>query len=211
VSSSRPSPRLLLTQASAALFVTATVLIPATGCLSGNSPQQPPAARQQQPPDQHQQQRQQAKALAQHEAAARDELALIPPPNKRRYLGLPSSDAWVNPLLRVHPDTVTLRIIFPRSTGSPLDGGSSMLHPADARRQELEVRMADLPEALAAIPDYSWPYGRVVAVIESPAADRRDRADVRRNVETTMKMLNDLGVETEELSATTSSSGAQPR
>jgi hypothetical protein len=176
-------------------------MLSASGCRAPSAEQESSAALRQQNQEQRRQQKQQAQALAQHEASARDELALVPPPNKRRYLGMQNADAWANPLLRVHRDSVTLRIIFPQRTGSPLDGGSSMLHPAAARKQELEVRMSDLPEALSAIPDYSWPYGRVIAVVESAAADRRDRADVRRNVETTMKMLNDLGIETEDLSA----------
>jgi hypothetical protein len=181
-------------------FAFVCAMLAATGCRAPSADQESAAARRQQIQDQRRQQKQQAQALSQHEAAARDELALLPPPNKRRYIGLQNADAWANPLLRVHRDSVTLRIIFPQTTGSPFDGGSSMLHPAAARKQELEVRMSDLPEALSAIPEYSWPYGRVIAVVESAAADRRDRADVRRNIETTVKMLNDLGIETEDLS-----------
>ena len=73
-----------------------------------------------------------------------------------------------------------------------------MLHPVDARRQELDVRLQDLPEALAAVPDFSWPYGRVVAVEESPTAARQDRAQVRRNVEVIMQMLNNLDIVVDE-------------
>jgi hypothetical protein len=87
-----------------------------------------------------------------------------------------------------------MRIIFPQTTGNPLDGGSSLLHPAAARKQVVDVRLADLPDALAAIPAYSWPYGRVVAVQESPAAARQDRVQTRRTEEATMQMLNDLGI-----------------
>jgi hypothetical protein len=69
-----------------------------------------------------------------------------------------------------------------------------MMHPAGARKRELELRLSDLPEALAALPEDSWPYGRVIALEEEPMAPRPDRIQVRRNVETTIQLLNDLGV-----------------
>jgi len=75
------------------------------------------------------------------------------------------------------------------------------LHPAAARRQVLEIRMSDLPEALAAVPDFSWPYGRVVAIEESPTASRQDRAQIRRNVEKAIRIVNDLDVVVDEWSA----------
>ena len=42
------------------------------------------------------------------------------------------------------------------------------------------------------------PYGRVVAVEESPAAPRAERVAIRRNVEATIQILNDLGVVVDE-------------
>jgi hypothetical protein len=116
-----------------------------------------------------------------------------------------SSDGWANPFITIHRDTVELRIIFPPTTGSPIDGGSSMLHPAAARKQVVDVRLADLPDALAAVPAYAWPYGRVVAVEESAVAARKDRAQVRRTDEFTMPMLNDLGVVVDEWSGNANS------
>jgi hypothetical protein len=145
-------------------------------------------------------QQQQARALAKHEATARASLENIPTPFKRRYLNVHSTDAWENPFLTVRRDTLTLRVIFPQQTSSALDSGT-MLHPAAARKQELEIRLADLPDALAAIPDFAWPYGRVVAIEESPAAARQDRAQVRRNVETAIRIVNDLDVVVDEWNA----------
>ena len=145
---------------------------------------------------------QQAQLLAKKENADRDEVNLVPPPSKGRYLSVHSADGWANPFLTVHRDTVELRIMFPPSTGSPVDGGSSLLHPAAARKQTVDVRLNDLPDALAAIPSYAWPYGRVVAVEESEAAKRQDRAQVRRTEETTMKVLNDLGIVVDEWNST---------
>jgi hypothetical protein len=150
-----------------------------------------------QQPTPRQLQQQQARALAKKEAAARVSLEEIPPPSKHLYVNVHSTDAWQNPFLTVHRDTLTLRVIFPQQTSSALDAGT-LLHPAAARRQELEVRMSDLPEALSAVPDFSWPYGRVVAIEESPTASRQDRAQVRRNVEQAIRMVNDLDVVVDE-------------
>ena len=138
--------------------------------------------------------KQQQKVLATKENTDRDEINQVPPPSKSRYLAVRTAEAWANPFLTIHRDTVELRIMFPSTTGSPVDGGSSLLHPAAARKQTVDVRLTDLPDALAAIPSYAWPYGRVVAVEESEAAKRQDRAQVRRTEEATMQVLNDLGV-----------------
>jgi hypothetical protein len=153
-----------------------------------------------QPPTPRQLEQQQARALAKTEATARESLENIPPPLKHRYVNVHSTDAWQNPFLTVRRDTLTLRIIYPQQTSSALDAGT-LLHPAAARRQVLEIRMSDLPEALAAIPDFSWPYGRVVAIEESPTASRQDRAQVRRNVEKTIRIVNDLDVVVDEWSS----------
>ncbi len=149
--------------------------------------------------------KQDAQAWMQKENVDRTEVNAIPPPSKGRYLAVHTEDGWSNPFLTVHRDTVELRIMFPPTAGSPLDGGSSLLHPAAARKQTLDLRLADLPDALAAIPSYAWPYGRVVAVQESEAAKRQDRAQVRRTEESTMQMLNDLGVVVDEWTGTNNS------
>ena len=153
-----------------------------------------------QQPTPRQLQQQQARALSKNEATARQSLENIPPPSKHLYLNVHSTDGWQNPFVTVHRDTLTLRIIFPQQTSSAFDAGT-MLHPAAARRQELEIRMSDLPEALSAIPDYSWPYGRVVAIQESPTASRQDRAQIRRNVEQALRIVNDLDVVADEWNA----------
>jgi hypothetical protein len=153
-----------------------------------------------QPPTPRQLQQQQARTLAKNEATARVSLEEIPPPSKHLYVNVRSTDAWQNPFLTVHRDTLTLRVIFPQQTSSALDAGT-LLHPAAARRQELEIRMSDLPEALAAVPDFAWPYGRVVAIEESPTAARQDRPQVRRNVEQAIRIVNDLDVVVDEWSA----------
>jgi hypothetical protein len=77
-------------------------------------------------------------------------------------------------------------------------GQGTLLRPAGARRQELEIRPGDLAEALVALPAGAWRYGRVVAIAESPLATRKDRPVVRRNVEAAIQKLNDLGIVVEE-------------
>jgi hypothetical protein len=58
--------------------------------------------------------------------------------------------------------------------------------------------MEDLPQALASLPADVWPYGRVVALEESPTAPKTERVAIRRNVEATIQVLNDLGVVVDE-------------
>ena len=50
------------------------------------------------------------------------------------------------------------------------------------------------PEALAALPENTWPYGRVVAVEEAHDAPQSALPQLRRNMETAIKTLNDIGV-----------------
>jgi hypothetical protein len=93
---------------------------------------------------------------------------------------------------------VTLRIYYPDPVAAgALPGGAlpnTMLRPSGARKRELVLRLSDLPEALAALPEESWGYGRVIAVEEDPSTLHPDRPQMRRNVEVAIEMLNDLGV-----------------
>jgi hypothetical protein len=92
---------------------------------------------------------------------------------------------------------VSLRIIRADENPSPV-GQGTLLRPAAARRQEMELRLTDLDAAVAAIPSGAWAYGRVIAVAESSSAAPKDRPKVRRNVEAIIRQLNDLGVVVEE-------------
>ena len=129
--------------------------------------------------------------------AARQELEQIPPPSKNRYLSVRTKEAYANPFLVVHPQTITLTIIFRDPDPNGFTAGG-VLRPAKARRQEVDVRPADLPQALAALSPDVWPYGRVVAIEESPTAPRTERVAIRRNVEAAIQILNDLGVVVDE-------------
>jgi len=127
----------------------------------------------------------------------RTQLEQIPLPTKSLYIDIHDTAAWANPFLSVGPDTITLRILMPDANPSPA-GQGSMLRPVAARRQELELRPSDLDKAVVAIPAGAWPYGRVIAVAESPSAARSDGPKVRRNIEAAIKQLNDLGIVVEE-------------
>jgi hypothetical protein len=107
------------------------------------------------------------------------------------------ASAWANPFLSVDADTLNLRITLPDANPSNV-GQGTMLRPQAARRQEAQLRPADLTQALLALPASAWRYGRVIAVAESPAANPKDRPKVRRNVEATIQQLNDLGLVVEE-------------
>jgi hypothetical protein len=138
-----------------------------------------------------------AKISRSKEEIARQQLEQILPPSKNLYLRVRTRDAYQNPFLVVHPETVTMTIIFQDQNPNGF-GTGGMLRPANARKQQLEVRVADLPSALSSLPAEVWPYGRVVAVEESPAARRPERVATRRNVEATIQILNDLGVVVDE-------------
>jgi hypothetical protein len=128
---------------------------------------------------------------------AQNELSLIPPPVKTRYTAVKSLAEWQNPYLTVEASNVTLHVLTPDSNPSSL-GEGSMLRPVNARREEMVVRMSDLAEALAAVPEGAWPYGRVIAVEEQSGAPANERPAIRRNVEATLKMMNDLGLVADE-------------
>ncbi|WP_213805998.1 hypothetical protein [Granulicella sp. dw_53] len=124
---------------------------------------------------------------------ARQELELIPPPSKTRYMAVRSLSLWENPYVTVQGGMVTLHVVTADANTSNL-GVGGMLRPLGARRQDLNVRLGELAAALNAVPENSWPYGRVVAVEEAHEVPTSARPEVRRNMESVMKTLSDLGV-----------------
>jgi hypothetical protein len=113
------------------------------------------------------------------------------------YVDVREPSAWVNPFLTVDADTLNLRITLADANPSPI-GKGTMLRPQAARRREMQLRPADLAQALAALPPAAWRYGRVIAVAESPLASPKDRPRIRRNVEALIQQLNDLGLVVDE-------------
>ena len=124
---------------------------------------------------------------------ARQQLELIPPPSKTRYMAVKNLTVWENPYVTVQGGMVTLHVMMADANTSGL-GEGGMLRPLGARRQDLNVRINELTAALNAVPESSWPYGRVVAVEEAHNVPPAARPEVRRNVETVIKNLGDLGV-----------------
>ena len=127
----------------------------------------------------------------------RAQLEQIPLPTKSLYVDVHEPSAWANPFLSVGADTITMRILLADANPSTATQGT-LLRLEAARRQELQLRLADLDQAVTAIPPSAWRYGRVIAVAESPLAGPKDRRAVRRNVEAVITRLNNLGVVVEE-------------
>ncbi len=126
-------------------------------------------------------------------ATAREELERIPPPSKNRYMTVHGFESWENPYITVQPDMLTIHVLL--ADANPTSYGvGNMLRPLGARREELNVSPETLGQALSAIPQSAWPYGRVVAVEEAHKTPPKMEPLIRRNLETTVGTLNDLGL-----------------
>lgn len=123
----------------------------------------------------------------------RQQLELIPPPSKTRYLAVRSLDTWENPYLTVQANMVTLHVMLADANPSTY-GVGGIMRPVGARRQDVNVTLDKLGEALLAVPQSSWPYGRVAAVEEAHKIPVSARPQVGRTAEAAMKTLNDLGI-----------------
>jgi hypothetical protein len=139
----------------------------------------------------------QAQARATLRDQQRAELDQVPLPTKSLYIEIHEPGNWANPFLSVRAETLNLRINLADANPSPV-GEGTILRPAAARRQEVELRPMELAEAIVALPASAWRYGRVIAVAEVPGANPKDRAKIRRNVESAIQQLNDLGIVVEE-------------
>lgn len=123
----------------------------------------------------------------------REQLDMIPPPSKSQYMAIHSFDSWDNPYVTVQASMVELHVTRGDSNTTPI-GAGGMLRPVGARREELNLSMDDLAKAITAIPQDAWPYGRVVAIEEAHETPASAEPAVRRNMETAIGRLNDLGV-----------------
>lgn len=144
-----------------------------------------------------QQAEQRAQAAATQQEQQRAELAKIPLPTKSLYQSVHDPAQWQNPFISVDAETLNLRVHL--ADANPSDfGKGTLLRPEAARREDMDIRPQELAEAITSLPAGAWQYGRVVAIAESPFADRKKQAKVRRNVEAAIQKLNDLGVVVEE-------------
>jgi hypothetical protein len=139
----------------------------------------------------------QAQAVSLERDQQRAELAKIALPTKSRYVDVHEPGAWANPFISFDAQMVNLRVTLTDANPSQL-GQGGLLRPSAARRRELQIRSKDLTAALIALPDSAWPYGRVVAIEESPLADKKQRPAIRRQIEAAIQQLNDLGVVVDE-------------
>lgn len=159
------------------LLLCPALIIAATGCNSGRpSPEPRTGAAQQQLIDQ-----------------VRQQLELIPPPSKTRYMAVKSLSSWENPYLTVQGNMLTLHVTLADANTSGL-GEGGLLRPSAARQQSLNIAVDALPAALNAVPQSSWPYGRVIAMEEAHKVPEHAQPEVRRTMEAVMKTLGDLGV-----------------
>ena len=127
------------------------------------------------------------------EASQRQQLELIPPPSKSRFMAIHTDDSWENPSITVEPAMLELRILLEDANPSPI-GAGGMLRPIAARQQELNISMDKLDEAVSSVPQNAWPYGRVVALEEPAKTPPAELPQIRRNMESAIRKLNDLGV-----------------
>ncbi|MGC9159277.1 MAG: hypothetical protein ACP5FH_09825 [Terracidiphilus sp.] len=116
----------------------------------------------------------------------------IPLPTKSLYANVKTASAWMNPFLSVGPASFSLRTAI-----NSMDTAAGR-HPRPVHFREIQLHPADLAPDLVALPPGAWPYGRVIAVAEAPQAHAKDRLRVRRNVESVIQQLNDLGIVVEE-------------
>ena len=103
-----------------------------------------------------------------------------------------TDDSWENPSITVQPGMLQLRVLL--GDPSPQLGSGGMLRPVAARQQELNISLDKLDDAVSAIPESAWPYGRVISVEEPLNTPKSAEPQVRRNLEVTVRELNDLGV-----------------
>ena len=136
-------------------------------------------------------------AKAQQEAtleSQREQLNLIPPPSKNRYMVVRSFESWDNPYITVQPSMLELHVLLADPNTSDI-GAGGLLRPTNARRQELTISPDKLGEAITAIPQTAWPYGRVIAIEEAHKTPKAMEPEVRRAMESAVSKLNDLGVQ----------------
>jgi hypothetical protein len=130
--------------------------------------------------------------------AQREQIAQIPPPEKSRFMQVHSVETWENPWITVQPGMLELHV-----TGADPEPGAfgtgGLLRPAKARQQSIAIGFDKLGEAMTAIPQTAWPYGRVIAIEEAHHTPKEDEHTVRRNMEQAIATLNDLGIEVYDL------------
>ena len=128
----------------------------------------------------------------------RQQLDMIPPPSKNRYMAVHTFDEWQNPYITVQANMLSLHVLVADANPNPY-GSGGILRPIGARRQELNISLDKLGDAMSSIPQSSWPYGRVIAIEEAHKTPASAEPAVRRTMETTINTLSDLGIDVYDL------------
>jgi hypothetical protein len=126
------------------------------------------------------------------QSSERQQLDTIPPPSKSRFMAVHTAEQWENPSITIEPGMLELRVTLADPT--PALGSGGMLRPVAARQQELNISLDRLDEAVSSIPQSAWPYGRVVSVEEPLKTPPKAEPQIRRNLEVTVRELNNLGI-----------------
>ena len=129
----------------------------------------------------------------------REQLDMIPPPSKNRYMTVRTFEAWENPYITVQANMLTLHVLLADANTTGV-GAGGILRPVGARRQELNISLDKLADAMSSIPQGSWPYGRVIAIEEAHKTPKSAEPAVRRTMESAVNTLSDLGVAVYDLS-----------
>jgi hypothetical protein len=125
--------------------------------------------------------------------AQRLQIDQIPPPTKSRFMAVHSFDSWENPYLTMQAGSMQLHVTLADANSTAI-GVGGMLRPIGARRQVITIYPEKLGEAMTAIPQTAWPYGRVVAVEEAHKTPASAEPAVRRTMESAVATLSDLGI-----------------
>ena len=123
----------------------------------------------------------------------REQLDEIPPPSKNLYMTVHTFDSWQNPYITVQANMLSLHVLLADANTSNF-GAGGILRPVGARRQELNISLDKLGDAMSAIPQSSWPYGRVIAIEEAHKTPPSAEPAVRRTMESAVSTLSDLGI-----------------
>ena len=124
----------------------------------------------------------------------REQLAMIPPPSKNRFMAIRTFESWQNPYITVQADMLDLHVLLADANTTDI-GAGGLMRPVGARRQDLNISLDKLGDAVNAIPQSAWPYGRVIAIEEAHKTPASAEPAVRRMMEGAVSRLNDLGIE----------------
>jgi hypothetical protein len=102
----------------------------------------------------------------------------IPPADSAKYRSVANAREWQNPYLMVQANGIDAR-------------------PINAATETPTMAPADVISYLEKLPSIAWPYGLVVAVQENGLRAPGDDAQIKRNREALVRLLEKAGVKVE--------------